>query len=258
MIKVAILDTGIDINHKQLNKYINFDCSKSFIDKSLKDYHGHGTAIAGVKIYDGLFNDEIKDIQLIIVKITNERVFDIDIFIKAFEYVIELGVNIINLSLSIYNSKTKKRQKEKISNLIKIAYDKEISIVASSGNRWQEDNFFNQYKNYTFVVTSKNFYGNIASYSRKINNTYSVFGGDIDSVSDYSKIEKYLVVSTFPEYLSNDYFNYFGVPKGYSYYWGTSIATARFTHKIIKVFQKYGVLNSDAKQELDKYLYIQE
>lgn len=104
MIKVAILDTGIDTNHKQLSKYINFDFSKSFIDKSLKDYHGHGTAIAGVTIYDGLFNGEVKDIQLIIVKMTNEMVFNIDIFIKAFEYVIELGINIINLSFNQFIS----------------------------------------------------------------------------------------------------------------------------------------------------------
>lgn len=253
MTKIAILDTGIDIYHKRLRKYINFDSSKSFIDQDIKDFLGHGTAIAGIIIYDGLFDDEKKDLQIIVCKITNEMNFNINVFLKAFKYAIELKVNIINLSLSIYNSLTTKKQKEKIKTLIKIAYIKNIIVVASSGNRAQEDNIFNQQTGYIYVVTSKDFSGNIASYSKNISNAYSVFGGDINSIVDDSKIEDYLVVSTFPEYLESDYFNLFGVPKGYSFFWGTSIATARFTYKIVKVYEKYNEFNKKIEKELDKY-----
>lgn len=253
MIKIAILDTGIDTNHKQLKKYIDFDFSKSFTDESIKDYYGHGTAIAGVIVYDGLFEDKKKDIQIVVCKITNEMVFKVITFIKAFEYAIELNVNIINLSLSIYTSLITKGQKKRIKELINIAYKKNIIVVASSGNRNQEVNIFNQYTDNIFVVIAKDIYGNIASYSKSVNNAYSVFGGDINNIIDYSKIENYLVVSTFPEYLEDDYFNLFGVPKGYSYYWGTSIATARFTYKIIKVYQKCNGFNKENKKSLDIY-----
>lgn len=180
-------------------------------------------------------------------------VFKVITFIKAFEYAIELNVNIINLSLSIYTSLITKGQKKRIKELINIAYKKNIIVVASSGNRNQEDNIFNQYTDNIFVVIAKDIYGNIASYSKSVNNAYSVFGGDINNIIDYSKIENYLVVSTFPEYLEDDYFNLFGVPKGYSYYWGTSIATARFTYKIIKVYQKCNGFNKENKKSLDIY-----
>ncbi|KFA42466.1 subtilase family protein [Staphylococcus aureus] len=49
MITVAVIDTGVDIYHNKLYKYINL--SKSFVDESLTDKNGHGIAITGIILF---------------------------------------------------------------------------------------------------------------------------------------------------------------------------------------------------------------
>lgn len=253
MMKVAILDTGIDSCHDMLETYINFSLSKSFVDDTIIDNSGHGTGVSGVIIYNELFIPKFKKLELIICKITNNIKFEIASFIEALEYAITLKVRIINLSLSIKKSNVTKKQKDQIEQLIRIAFDKNIIIVASTGNDNQEDNIFKNSKDYIYLVTARDIEGNIASYSKEVKDAYSIFGGDIESIVDYTSIEKHLVVSTFPRYLKNDYFNLFGVPKGYSYFWGTSIATAKFTHVIIKTLIDYNESPMEIKKELNKY-----
>ncbi|XQE48509.1 S8 family serine peptidase [Staphylococcus aureus] len=106
MITVAVIDTGVDIYHNKLYKYINLNLSKSFVDESLTDKNGHGTAITGIILYNEKFKESLKNVQLVICKITNQLTFEVEKFIEALEYAISIGVHIINLSLSIkiYNA----------------------------------------------------------------------------------------------------------------------------------------------------------
>lgn len=47
-IKVAIADTGVDFTHPDLDVLPGFDCTMEYPTRWQHDYHGHGTAMAGV------------------------------------------------------------------------------------------------------------------------------------------------------------------------------------------------------------------
>ncbi|GJF43286.1 hypothetical protein SASC256_04410 [Staphylococcus argenteus] len=114
MITVAVIDTGVDIYHNKLYKYINLNLSKSFVDESLTDKNGHGTAITGIILYNEKFKESLKNVQLVICKITNQLTFEVEKFIEALEYAISIGVHIINLSLSIKIYNATQRQMDQI------------------------------------------------------------------------------------------------------------------------------------------------
>lgn len=255
MITVAVIDTGVDIYHNKLYKYINLNLSKSFVDESLTDKNGHGTAITGIILYNEKFKESLKNVQLVICKITNQLTFEVEKFIEALEYAISIGVHIINLSLSIKIYNATQRQMDQMKVLIQNAYNKNIIVVVSTGNQDHENNIFYKLKDFLYPIIAKDVKGNIASYSKSLSNSYAMFGGDIESIGDSINIEKHLAFSTFPMYLENSYFNYFGVKRGYSYFWGTSIATAKFTHIVINALQINNDLPISISSKLKKYIH---
>lgn len=258
MIKVGVIDTGVDYSHPILSDFIDLEASISFVDDSIKDYSGHGTGVCGLIVYDNVHKtDDYHDLNIIMAKVTNNNNFKLSTFIEAIEYLISLDVDIINLSLSIKNNNNKYH--DQIIKSFKNAIDKDIIIVASTGNYNVEKNILLDIIDDIFLVTSINYKGKIASYSKIIQNSYISIGGDLENI-DSGQPDKNLVYSSYPTYLENNYFNIFGVAKNYNFYYGTSIATARFTNKIIKNIYDRNILikNNDRvpilKKKLSSYI----
>ena len=132
-IKIAILDTGCDINHiclkDRIIDYKNFTIEGDKND--VTDKRGHGTHVAGIiagnRIKQGV-TGVAPDCELIICKvISSHGGFDEDI-IEALEYSIEQKVDIINMSLGgagIHKT---------MHDLIKKATELGISVVCAGGN----------------------------------------------------------------------------------------------------------------------------
>lgn len=128
-IKVAILDSGINLRDKTLVPYIkeSYNClanTNCVMDKKMKDEYGHGTQIAKI-ISTGIpLSVRIIPIQII----DNNGNANIRSFVNGMNLAIEKQVNIINLSLQIDENI------DAVYNVIKKAYDHNIVVVASSGN----------------------------------------------------------------------------------------------------------------------------
>lgn len=130
-IKVALLDSGIDMNHERLyNKPITAinlqeDGNSFKVSNSIEDAYGHGTALAGI-IYE-----HVPQMELLSIRVLNEKLKSTTtLLIKAIEIAIEAKVHIINLSLGLVTN-------ENIEQLHKVcnkALEEGIFIISAYNN----------------------------------------------------------------------------------------------------------------------------
>ncbi|MGA4718515.1 S8 family serine peptidase [Fictibacillus nanhaiensis] len=138
-IKVAVLDTGISIDHEDLK--VAGGISTVEDHKSYDDDNGHGTHVAGII---GAQNNGIgalgvaPDSELYAVKVLNSEGFGGEGEIAAgIKWAIDNKMDIINMSLS------SPRYSKVIENYINIAADKGIIVVAAAGNSGTPDGLQN-------------------------------------------------------------------------------------------------------------------
>lgn len=226
IVKVAILDSGIDLNAKEFtNKIINLNLnySNSGTPNSIIDDYGHGTNIASI-----IAQHTYSNVKLMPIKITNnEGKGSILSLYMGIESAIQNNANVINISLSCYSTKD--------SAIINAAIDKAVSkgiiVVTSAGN----DNA----------------------------NTKSYIPANNDNVFTISSVNKNLQKSKFSNYGDNvDYcmlgegISCLGLESNYATYSGTSYSTALFTSIVSQLkacdlsYTKDNIANI-----LDSYVY---
>ena len=131
-IKVAVIDTGYnfafkDFKHFKLSKpKLCKTGHKDFTDTTLNDVIGHGSNIASI-IAQG---NEAQDYCILVLKFYSKetQLISLETELEAIRYAIKQKVNIINMSLSGYAY-----SKEEC-DLVKVALDRGITIVAAAGN----------------------------------------------------------------------------------------------------------------------------
>ncbi len=136
-IVVAIVDTGIDFSHPHLrnNIYVkngsvnpqNFgmDFSTSSIGTTPKDDHGHGTHVSG--IVKSIF----PEVKILALKYYNPKASgqaNLESTMKAFEYAVDQGVDIINYSGGGPEPSAKELA------ILKKAERKGILVIVAAGN----------------------------------------------------------------------------------------------------------------------------
>lgn len=135
-VKVAILDTGVDIDNKDLSliEGINFVGSDR---ESFDDDNGHGTKISGIiAAKENNYNllGIAPNSELYIAKIANEHGnVKYENLIKGINWAVEQNVDLINISLEFWSDNND------LHDAIKRAYDEGIIIISSSGNIKHED-----------------------------------------------------------------------------------------------------------------------
>ena len=190
-IVVAIIDTGMDISHEDLRSNLWKNKGETGLDKQgrskktnkidddgngfiddvhgwnfvsnnnkVKDYHGHGTHVAGIIGAEGGNGKGISGVSpkvnLMILKYYDPRFSNTDNLantIQAIKYATKMGAKIINYS----GGGTQYSKLE--FDIIKQARDKGILFVAAAGNESSNSNKLNYYP---------------ANYSSKLNNIISV------------------------------------------------------------------------------------
>ena len=187
------INNKIQMNSINLVKEFNtFDSSSN-----VHDDFGHGTAVASI-ITDIPKNERL---QVYDIKLLNEKgTGDIKNLIAGIEWAIDESVDVINVSLGIH------KDNQLLENAIRKALQKDIIVVASSGNNHG-----------LFIDYPAKYEGVISVSSLKSNNekVFSSETGKIDLV-DYGINIKSINING-----KTDYFS------------GTSFATANATKKLI-------------------------
>lgn len=116
-IKVAVVDTGIDINHDYLKNNIvggvSFDSKDGYItiSEDYEDQNGHGTSCASI------IKKEFEYVEIFVIKALDSLGrTNIQILEESLKYILGTDIKIINLSLSVMES-------ELVKDLYKICED---------------------------------------------------------------------------------------------------------------------------------------
>ncbi len=128
--RIGIIDTGVDRNHKRLkNIYIEQYSFNSVSEESIKkgdcqDINGHGTGIAGI------ISGHNKTFKLISVNVFNEekKIIEAKLISSAIRYLVnKCDVKIINISLGIQSE----HYPEDLLKAVREARQKDVLIIAS-------------------------------------------------------------------------------------------------------------------------------
>jgi subtilisin len=210
-LKIGVLDSGFDFksNWKDRNFPIPKLCAtehKDFTDTDLNDEIGHGTFMAGLI---GKYAED-SDYCLVIVKQFKKRDNGSTTTNRALEYVVNLNVDIINISGGGNSFSTKECE------LIKTALNKGIIVIAAAGN---ESNDLKKISFYPAMCDKRvQVIANINKDTTLIKS--SNYGDDVIAVPG---------VNIQSLWLNNSL----------NYQTGTSSATAIFTGKLIKLLNTH-------------------
>ncbi len=165
-IKVGIIDTGVDINHKDLviKEYMNFT------KESNEDTAGHGTHVAGIvgaRMNGVGIVGVAPECELYVAKaFDGQGKGDNEAIIKSLEWMVEKGVDIVNMSYS----STEKCEVE--NRLIRKCFESNIFLVAAAGNRGENKVSYPAKYDGVIAVSSVDM--------NKVKSDFSSYGNEID------------------------------------------------------------------------------
>ena len=181
-IKVAIIDTGCDVEHPNLKDRIinvmNFtDDDKGSIN-NVTDYVGHGTHVAGIIGASDIGEKGIVGVapkcDLMILKALTRSGGKNSWVIEAIKYAVRHNVDIINMSLG------SEQPSPEMYEAIKRAIDKGICVVVASGNNGDNNSNTNEL-NYPASYNECISVGSV-KYS-KSNSRFSASNNEVDLVA---------------------------------------------------------------------------
>jgi len=128
-ITISIIDTGIDLNHPDLDGQIIGGYDFVDNDEMPEDINGHGTQVAGIIASNGNLKGIAPNSKILMYKVSEDgESVPSNLIIKAIEKSIEDGADIINISLGINQTNTK------IDQAVNKAIKNNIFVVTAAGN----------------------------------------------------------------------------------------------------------------------------
>jgi len=128
-IVISIIDTGIDLNHPDLEGQIIGGYDFVDNDEIPEDTNGHGTQVAGIIASNGNLKGIAPNSKILMYKVSEDgESVPSYLIIKAIEKSIEDSADIINISLGINQTNTK------IDQAVNKAVKNNIFVVAAAGN----------------------------------------------------------------------------------------------------------------------------
>lgn len=235
-INIAVVDTGVDLNHPDLKDNLSKSYTSVRGTNSANDDNGHGTHVSG--IISGIANNERGGVglspkcKIMPVKSLSGKGEGNDSDIaEGIIWAVDNGANIINLSLGGAGAgKT-------LENAIKYAYNSNVLVVAAMGNNGQRvRNYPAAYKNVIAVgATDQN--NKSASFSN--------YGDWISVAAPGLKIH-----STFPTYKVE--LSRFNLPPNYAAMSGTSMSVPFVSSLASLVMSKYpAIKRSDIRKKIE-------
>lgn len=240
-LKIAIIDSGVDLEHPGLKN--NISNTKNFVKNEQNiDYTGHGTMICGQIVGDHIVKGIVPNCKVDMLKVLDKNdSATFSRFIKALEYVYKNNYDVVNMSLGLsINNKSKKDLEYPLS-LIKKIHENNTICINSVGYENSEKEHFPSISNYTFTVQS-------LSRSQKIVNAdlfseFCIPSGDYfnPNISPDNE-EDELVTTFFPITkcieIQSEWSGVFPIPLGYTYSFGESLAAAKLTGIVAAILSR--------------------
>jgi len=195
-IKIAVLDTGVNMNHKELQgtlvnpaDFVNLKGldTTNFIGDYLDDDFepeddvGHGTHVSGIIAAKGIEMDEgicpdckIMPVRVLATMKNGNKVVGagiIDNINAGIKYAVDKGADVINMSLGIKHTGGGLPHEE----VIKYALSKNVTIVAASGNDGSSQKYYPGALPGVIAVGAVDSIGNVTNFSS--------YGADITVVA---------------------------------------------------------------------------
>lgn len=190
---VAVLDTGVNIHHREFEGAIWQDSEGHAGYNTLNDSddvtdaNGHGTNVAGIiamRANDFGFVGIAPQVKIMPIKVSaSVTISDADI-LEGLNYAIEHGADIINMSFGSSN----------VSDTMLLAYQRAAAkavLVGAAGNSGYNAAYQPQYPAACIGVLGVMSYG---SYRNEDRTHYTINNGQVSSFSNYDKTGKYYQV----------------------------------------------------------------
>ena len=131
-LKVAVIDSGVDLTHPDLKMNLLDGVNLIDREKSVQDLDGHGTKVAG--LIGAETNNRLgvispsRGVSIMPIKVTENGTGNLSTVVQGIRYAIDHDADMINLSLGNYNNSFALRT------VIEEAISKNIFIVGAAGN----------------------------------------------------------------------------------------------------------------------------
>jgi len=133
-VTVAVIDSGVDMSHPDLTANLLAGYDWGDLDADPQDAIGHGTRVAGIiaaQQNNGIgVSGLAPKAKILPVKVSSgtNGTFSSDTLAQAIRYAVDMGVQIINLSLTVDQST------QVVADAIQYALDHGVAMVAAAGN----------------------------------------------------------------------------------------------------------------------------
>jgi lantibiotic leader peptide-processing serine protease len=265
-VKIALIDTGVDIKHPNLRKNIELHKAKNYVTtetKNVTDNSGHGTGVAGI------IQILAPDAKIVPYKVVDDSGGESLWIIEAIIDAVNDKNDVINLSLGTYLSQSDndKILLESYERAINYAVERNVIIVGSSGNDGLNLEDYEKY-GYTHVPGGNK---NVITVSSNTNNNelapYSNYGQEIDYSAtggssynlSYIDTPEDLIVTTSPIQKEQSLIDQSKkIPVGYTLTEGTSFSTPQVSATVALIIsqqkkeKKYRITVKEINSILEK------
>lgn len=243
--KIAIIDSGVDVNHPILVGKINSEDSRSYVtgESSIGDSNGHGTGVAGI------IAQVAPETEMTIYRVIDAETGDSEWTISAIIQAANDGNDIINMSLGTYKCEDVESELltiEAFERAIEYAETKNCLVVASAGNKslnldqyYETEHIKHLPGGVQKAITVSAINGtSLASYSNYGSNVdLCAPGGDIVYVDGMLDLNQW-IYCLYPTSMDNG-LSAVGVPQGYTFNCGTSLAAPAVTAGLADILSYY-------------------
>lgn len=244
--KVGIIDSGVDAEHPILSGKINTSISRSYVEgeSCLQDNNGHGTGVAGIVAQIA------PEAEMIVYKVIGANTGDSAWTIEAIIQAAKDQCNVVNMSLGTYKCEDVESELltiEAFERAIEYAETQECVVVASAGNKALDLDQYYQTEHIIHLPGGIESAVTVSSKHKTSLASYSNFGSDIDlcaSGGDLTYTEEGMldlsqwIYCLYPTNMDNG-LEALGVPQGYSFNCGTSLAAPIVSASYADVWSYY-------------------
>jgi len=215
-IRVAVLDSGIDVNHDVFKNITLLDGWNTVGDnEDVSDDVGHGTHVAGIIAMNS------SNIELIPYKVVSKSAGRLSNVLKALKKVLNDDVDVVNMSFGFSKGSVA------LESILQELNDEGVTFIAAAGNKNESAPFYPADYDNVIAVAATDMYGNKLPKSN--------FGDWVD-VAAYG----YNILSAVPD-------------QKYKKMTGTSQATALVTAKFIDYLQSNAVDSDTFEEKLENF-----